>query len=128
MAKASIEVKVTHEECIEAVGSAGVTVQKVDHGMFLIITQQLNLLMLFTLAPSTKLLLGGKEPGQFNSALNDKRIKQDILHANQMKKNPAGMGIPGTSHLMVVFCHHQKAYRSRRCLQFVSPRVLKATL
>ncbi|EDR12626.1 uncharacterized protein LACBIDRAFT_323219 [Laccaria bicolor S238N-H82] len=81
MAKASIEVKVAYQECIEAVGSAGVTVQKVDN------------------APSTKLLLRGKEPGQYNSALNDKQVKQDILHANWMKKNPAGMGIPGVFNL-----------------------------
>ncbi|KJA15424.1 hypothetical protein HYPSUDRAFT_80527 [Hypholoma sublateritium FD-334 SS-4] len=81
MCKASFEAKVAYKGCIEAAGTAGITVQKVDN------------------ANSTRLILGGKTPGEFNAALMNKRVKRDIVHAVKVKKNPAGLGVPGVYEL-----------------------------
>ncbi|KAF8153916.1 hypothetical protein B0H34DRAFT_860865 [Crassisporium funariophilum] len=81
MSKASLEAKVTYEHCIEAAGSSGLTVQKVDNAM------------------STKLILQGRTPGEYDAALVNKQIKRDLLHIAKVKKSPAGLGIPGVFDL-----------------------------
>lgn len=55
------------------------------------------------LAMSTQLMLGGKTPGEYNSALLNKRVKRDLVRAVKVKKNPAGLGVPGTLALMTGF-------------------------
>lgn len=47
------------------------------------------------LAPSTKLLLGGRTPAQFAPALQNKRIKRDIVRDEKLKKYPDGLDLKG---------------------------------
>lgn len=44
---------------------------------------------------STKLVLGGKNPSQYNAALANKRVKRTLVHKEKIKKYPAGLGIAG---------------------------------
>ncbi|KAG6825944.1 hypothetical protein H0H92_001763 [Tricholoma furcatifolium] len=81
MSKVSIEAKTTYRECIEAASTIGATVQKVDN------------------STSTKLLLGGKSPGEHTPALQDKRVKRSILREVKLEKNPVGLGLPGVMQL-----------------------------
>lgn len=46
-------------------------------------------------ANSTRLLLDGKMPSAFSPALQNRRIKSDLVRAVKAKKYPAGLGIPG---------------------------------
>ncbi|KAG6884190.1 hypothetical protein C0992_006788, partial [Termitomyces sp. T32_za158] len=50
-------------------------------------------------ASSTRLLLKGKSPGEYNPALQDKQIKRSIFREVKHEKHPAGLGIPGVIHL-----------------------------
>ncbi|KAG6824629.1 hypothetical protein H0H92_006258 [Tricholoma furcatifolium] len=91
--KVSFEAKIAYRDCIEAVSTLGATVQKVDN------------------SPSTKLLLGGKTPGEHNAALQDKRVKRSILREVKLEKNPSGLGLPGIMHLHI--CDLEKPMAER---------------
>ncbi|KAJ7752975.1 hypothetical protein B0H16DRAFT_1836147 [Mycena metata] len=79
--KASIQVKESYRQAIRATGTVGATVAKVDN------------------APSTHLLLGGRTPAEFAPALQDKRVKQKLVHDVKMEQYPAGLGAPGAFKL-----------------------------
>ncbi|KAF8954362.1 hypothetical protein BDZ97DRAFT_1928449 [Flammula alnicola] len=81
ISKASYETKAVYQKCVEEAGVLGATVQKVDQ------------------APSTKALLNGNTPGQYNSALYNECIKQGIVWHVKTKKNPAGLGVTGVFDL-----------------------------
>lgn len=49
----------------------------------------------FFQASSTKLLLSGKTPGQYDTSLYIARVKQDIVRSMKKKKNGAGSGVIG---------------------------------
>ncbi|KAJ7587611.1 hypothetical protein C8J56DRAFT_890530 [Mycena floridula] len=72
--------------CIASAGIKGTTVQKVDQAM------------------STKLLLDGKTPAEFDIALMNSQAKWDILASEKAKKFPAGTGIEDTSGLTCFRC------------------------
>ena len=42
-------------------------------------------------------MLGGQRPAQYNSSLNDSRIKREIIQDVKSKAHPAGLGLPGAS-------------------------------
>ncbi|KAG6913688.1 hypothetical protein DXG01_005156 [Tephrocybe rancida] len=79
--KVSIEAKGMYKGLINAAATIGATVQKVDN------------------SPSTKLLLGGKSPGEHNPALQDKRVKRSILREVKLDRHPSGLGLPGVMYL-----------------------------
>ncbi|KAJ7724761.1 hypothetical protein B0H16DRAFT_1698535 [Mycena metata] len=79
--KASIQVKESYRQAIRATGTVGATVAKVDN------------------APSTHLLLGGRTLAEFAPALQDKRVKQKLVHDVKMEQYPAGLGAPGAFKL-----------------------------
>ncbi|KAJ7041457.1 hypothetical protein C8F04DRAFT_1031492 [Mycena alexandri] len=79
--KASIQLKETYRQAIRATGTVGATVAKVDN------------------APSTLLLLGGRTPAEFAPALQDKRVKQRLVHDVKMEQYPAGLGAAGAFKL-----------------------------
>ncbi|KAJ6550772.1 hypothetical protein DFH09DRAFT_1086398 [Mycena vulgaris] len=88
----------TYRECAAAVGLIGSTVAKVDNGI--------NFFDSSILSPtdnpaasSTQLLLHGQIPGQFTPALQESRLKRDIIREEKKKIYPAGLGIPGASQL-----------------------------
>ncbi|KAG6904638.1 hypothetical protein DXG01_008433 [Tephrocybe rancida] len=83
MSKVSIEARATYHKCVVAAPAVGATVQKVDT------------------ASSTKLILGGKSPGEHDPALHDKRVKRAILRKVKLEKHPSGLGVPGAMHLHV---------------------------
>ena len=96
MSKASFETKAAYRDCVNASGTVGMTVQKVDQGRF---SFQSNSLVteFIQKAASTSFLLGGQRPGQYNSSLNDSRIKREIIQDVKSKAFPAGLGLPGAS-------------------------------
>lgn len=47
------------------------------------------------IAPSTTLILDGQMPGQYAPALQNKRIKQNIIREEKKKVYPAGLGVTG---------------------------------
>ena len=93
MSKASFEAKAAYEKCIDAAGTSGLTVQKVDRGapLWLLPIASYSCFV----AMSTKLLLDGKSPGEYAPALTNNRVKRELLHTARIKNNPAGLGVPG---------------------------------
>ncbi|KAJ7225152.1 hypothetical protein C8J57DRAFT_1590385, partial [Mycena rebaudengoi] len=81
LTKVTLKVQEKYRELVEATGSVGATVNKVDH------------------SHSTKLLLNGKTPALFSPALQDKRVKREIVHRVKTNKYPAGLGVPGAFQL-----------------------------
>ncbi|KAJ7120746.1 hypothetical protein C8R43DRAFT_1034075 [Mycena crocata] len=79
--KVSLAVKEIYRKCVEARGSVGATVAKVDN------------------APSTKLLLDGKTPAAFLPALASKRVKREIVHKVKTQHFPSGLGLAGAFEL-----------------------------
>ncbi|KAJ7663311.1 hypothetical protein DFH06DRAFT_1395515 [Mycena polygramma] len=79
--KMSAVTKSKYSQCVQAVGLLGTTVAKVDN------------------AASTRLLLNGQKPGQYTPALQNKRIKQDLIAREKKKKYPAGLGVTGVYDL-----------------------------
>ncbi|KAJ6628577.1 hypothetical protein B0H10DRAFT_1940408 [Mycena sp. CBHHK59/15] len=63
LTKVTLELKEAYRECVKANGCLGATVLKVDN------------------AKSSKLILKGKTPSQFASALYSKHVKRDLLLA-----------------------------------------------
>ncbi|KAG6872941.1 hypothetical protein C0992_009244, partial [Termitomyces sp. T32_za158] len=90
MSKVSIEAKATYRGCIEARSTVGATVQKVNH------------------APTTKLLLNGRSPGEHDPALQAKQVKCSILHDVKLGKNPAGLRLPDMKPFIVKQAQAQK--------------------
>ncbi|KAJ7709266.1 hypothetical protein B0H16DRAFT_1481051 [Mycena metata] len=70
--KASIQVKESYRQAIRATGTVGATVAKVDNGI---------------------------TPAEFAPALQDKRVKQKLVHDVKMEQYPAGLGAPGAFKL-----------------------------
>ncbi|KAJ7094972.1 hypothetical protein C8R44DRAFT_989559 [Mycena epipterygia] len=62
-------------------GPVGATVSKVDN------------------APSTKLILDGKTPGEYSAALTSKRVKRHLVHQVKAARYPNGLGVTGVFHL-----------------------------
>ncbi|KAJ7204582.1 hypothetical protein C8J57DRAFT_382857 [Mycena rebaudengoi] len=81
LTKVTLKVKEKYRELVEATGSVGATVNKVDY------------------SHSTKLLLNGITPALFSPALQDKRVKREIVHRVKTNKYPAGLGVPGAFQL-----------------------------
>ncbi|KAJ7181385.1 hypothetical protein C8R43DRAFT_969056 [Mycena crocata] len=79
--KVSLELNASYRECIQAAGCVGATVAKVDN------------------ASSTKLLLGGKRPGEFAPALQSNVAKQKLVREEKLKAYPQGLGVPGAFQL-----------------------------
>ncbi|KAJ6605219.1 hypothetical protein DFH09DRAFT_1353754 [Mycena vulgaris] len=79
--KVSHEHKAVYKKCIQAAGCVGATVAKVDN------------------APSTKLLLGGKKPGEFAAALQSSTVKQKLVHETKLEAYPEGLGVKGAFQL-----------------------------
>ncbi|KAJ7675923.1 hypothetical protein DFH06DRAFT_1466676 [Mycena polygramma] len=79
--KMSAVTKSKYSQCVQAVGLLGSTVAKVDN------------------AASTRLLLDGQKPSQYTPALQNKRIKQDLIAREKKKKYPAGLGVTGAYDL-----------------------------
>ncbi|KAJ7588689.1 hypothetical protein C8J56DRAFT_785048, partial [Mycena floridula] len=84
-AKAPIETKQKYRECIQAAGVTGSTVLKVDN------------------VTSTRLILDGKTPSEFDSTLLNNRIKSDLLAAEKKLKYPSGMGLPGMCSILNLY-------------------------
>ncbi|KDR65997.1 hypothetical protein GALMADRAFT_131200 [Galerina marginata CBS 339.88] len=78
--KTSREVRELYSRCIDAVGSAGSTVQKIEN------------------APSTRLILG-KTPSLLAPALQDHAVKGRLLTKAKKKAFPFGVNIEGVTHL-----------------------------
>ncbi|KAJ6603588.1 hypothetical protein DFH09DRAFT_1354717 [Mycena vulgaris] len=81
LTKASLDVKEVYRACVDAAGSVGATVNKVDY------------------SHSTKLLLSGNTPALFDPSLQNKHVKREIVHDVKTKNYPAGLGIPGAFQL-----------------------------
>ncbi|KAJ7733309.1 hypothetical protein B0H16DRAFT_1768608 [Mycena metata] len=79
--KPSLETKELYCRCIRAVGCVGATVSKVDN------------------APSTRLLLDGKKPGEFHPALHSNQIKCKLVREAKMEAYPAGLDLAGAFQL-----------------------------
>ncbi|KAJ6514138.1 hypothetical protein DFH09DRAFT_1374065 [Mycena vulgaris] len=79
--KVSHEHKAVYKRCIQAAGCVGATVAKVDN------------------APSTKLLLGGKKPGELAAALQSSTVKQRLVHETKLEAYPEGLGVKGAFQL-----------------------------
>ncbi|KAJ7087038.1 hypothetical protein C8R43DRAFT_310073 [Mycena crocata] len=79
--KVSLELKASYRQCIQAAGCVGATVAKVDN------------------ASSTKVLLGGKRPGEFAPALQSNVAKQKLVREEKLKAYPQGLGVPGAFQL-----------------------------
>ncbi|KAJ6543436.1 hypothetical protein DFH09DRAFT_1282498 [Mycena vulgaris] len=69
-----------YSQCIQVRGLLGSTVAEVDN------------------APSTQFLLDAQRPGQYDAALNNKRLKRDMLGKEKKKNYPAGLGITGGAY------------------------------
>ncbi|KAJ6573309.1 hypothetical protein B0H10DRAFT_2199442 [Mycena sp. CBHHK59/15] len=96
--KVSYELKVSYQKCIQAVGCVGATVAKVDNGadfFKLSAPSQTE----DAPAPSTKLLLGGKKPGEFAPALQSNAAKGKMLHTAKVNTYPEGLGVEGAFKL-----------------------------
>ncbi|KAJ6605718.1 hypothetical protein B0H10DRAFT_2440161 [Mycena sp. CBHHK59/15] len=78
LTKVSLQVKETYRDCVKAIGA---TVSKVDN------------------ANSTKFLLNDKTPATFDSALQSKRAKRDLVREVKTKAYPAGLGVAGAFQL-----------------------------
>ncbi|KAJ6500282.1 hypothetical protein DFH09DRAFT_1289819 [Mycena vulgaris] len=50
-------------------------------------------------APSAKLLLGGKKPGEFAAALQFSTVKQKLVHETKLEAYPEGLGVKGAFQL-----------------------------
>ncbi|KAJ6550908.1 hypothetical protein B0H10DRAFT_2447027 [Mycena sp. CBHHK59/15] len=81
LTKVSLQVKETYRDCVKASGVVGATVSKVDN------------------ANSTKFLLNDKTPATFDSALQSKRAKRDLVREVKTKAYPAGLGVAGAFQL-----------------------------
>ncbi|KAJ6518461.1 hypothetical protein DFH09DRAFT_1331945 [Mycena vulgaris] len=79
--KVSHEQKAVYKKCIQVAGCVGATVAKVDN------------------APSTKLLLGGKKPGEFAATLQSSMVKQKLIHETKLEAYPEGLGVKGAFQL-----------------------------
>ncbi|KAJ7741807.1 hypothetical protein DFH07DRAFT_684473, partial [Mycena maculata] len=75
LTKVTFELKDTWRECIEENRVLGATVSKIDN------------------AQSTKTILGRKTPAEYAPALQNTRVKRDILHAAKRAKYPAGLDV-----------------------------------
>src|SRR5277367_1193729 len=85
--KASITLKDLYRKCIQATGIVGSSVRTVDNGVFQFYICQCTYLFLY-IAQSTRLLLDGKTPSLIAPALQNNRVKHDILRAEKKKAYP----------------------------------------
>lgn len=83
-----------YKKCIEAAGIVGSSVRTVDNGKIIFFSFCRNLMCHSFIARSTKLILG-KAPSLFMPALQNNRLKQDLLHNVKSKTYPFGTDIPG---------------------------------
>ncbi|KAJ6580603.1 hypothetical protein B0H10DRAFT_1962514 [Mycena sp. CBHHK59/15] len=81
--KLSHETKAKYRKCVGSSGLVGATIANADN------------------VASTSLILDGHRPGQYDPALQNKRIKQDIIREEKKKVYPAGMGITGKNLLNI---------------------------
>ncbi|KAJ7084961.1 hypothetical protein C8R44DRAFT_894074 [Mycena epipterygia] len=81
LTKVSVDVKAKYRACIDAAGCVGATVNKVEH------------------ANSTAVLLSGKTPALFSPALQNQRVKREMIHTAKLQKYPSGLGIAGAFQL-----------------------------
>ena len=88
-------VKGVYFQHVEAASMVSATVQKVDNGEDCYHTSCSFHLTFLIIVALMKVLLGGKSPGQFNTALHDKHVKCTIVQSVKAKKHPAGLGFPG---------------------------------
>ncbi|KAG6806939.1 hypothetical protein H0H92_009509, partial [Tricholoma furcatifolium] len=75
--KASHDIKALFNNCIDAVGVVGATVRSIEQ------------------APSTNILMKGKNPALYNPALQNMRMKQDILRTRKQEAFPDGVDVAG---------------------------------
>jgi hypothetical protein len=82
--------------CIQAAGVVGSTVQSIEKGLsHFQCTQYLTYSFIVILAPSTRLLLSGKLPGQVHPALGNRKTQQKIINQEKSKMFPKGLGFEG---------------------------------
>ncbi|KAJ7746136.1 hypothetical protein DFH07DRAFT_1063038 [Mycena maculata] len=97
LTKVSLDVKEKYIACVEAAGAVGATVNKVDN------------------SKSTTVLLGGKTPAMFSPALQNGRVKRDIIRVSKTKKYPSGLGISGEA---LLFLEDQKKPLDKRYIHY----------
>ena len=93
--KATIEIKNLYRECISAAGIHGSTVRTVDNGKFPFLYSELVHFNLYISARTTQLLLNGKTPALVAPALQNSRLKQDILRTVKKEHFQHGSDVPG---------------------------------
>ncbi|TFY74780.1 hypothetical protein EWM64_g9232 [Hericium alpestre] len=77
MVKASYDMKEKYRTSIRAHGVVGSTVRTVDN------------------APSTKLIFNGKTPALAHPAMQQNRLKRELIRKEKLHDNPAGLGMLG---------------------------------
>lgn len=106
--KTSTIIRETYKNCIKSAGVVGSSVRTVDNGKLCnTLTVTLSILNV-VLARSTHLLLG-KAPSLYAPALQNSRVKQDIIRKVKKESYPYGTDIPG-KHVLFAVCQFKCTY------------------
>lgn len=91
MVKVSFEAKAAYRDCVIAQGVVAATTKKVDIGELIYSFGRMNIhISLISTAASTKVILNGKTPGQVYPALNNVRVKNQIVKKVKTAQFPFG--------------------------------------
>lgn len=101
--KLTLEDKLLYKTVVNAHGTLGATVNKIDHGTLFLQTLLMPFILIqtFQSAATTRLILDGKSLSSHSPAFLQSRAKADLLRKYKKEVSPSSSGIAGMFHRFI---------------------------